>query len=220
MWSLGAALGYRVELKPCRDAGDGSFDAVFFRRDDHAAAVRVTAASVPARVGGAWREFANNPLVAIGRRDLTRELRAYLQQRLPAHMVPAFFVVMESLPKTTAGKVDVASLPAPEPAGRQRAAPRRRPDPSLAALAALWERLLGVEAVHRDESFFELGGNSLLVIQLVHLIEQELGVRISPVAVFEQPTLRGLARLIAEKTTPGPEAKLIAPARHGEGRTE
>jgi acyl carrier protein len=119
-----------------------------------------------------------------------------VQSRLPSHMVPSFFVVMESLPKTTAGKVDVASLPPPEPVARSRAAPLRRSDPTVAALAALWERLLGVEAVQREESFFELGGNSLLVIQLVHLIEQELAVQISPVAVFEQPTLRGLARLI------------------------
>jgi len=198
VWALAEALRYRVEVEPARGAADGSFDAVFFRRDDGKEGLPVTAASVPAGEGNhsRWRELTNTPLVATGRGELTRELRTYVQSRLPSHMVPSFFVVMESLPKTTAGKVDVASLPPPEPVARSRAAPLRRSDPTVAALAALWERLLGVEAVQREESFFELGGNSLLVIQLVHLIEQELAVQISPVAVFEQPTLRGLARLI------------------------
>ncbi|MDQ3982113.1 MAG: amino acid adenylation domain-containing protein, partial [Actinomycetota bacterium] len=91
------------------------------------------------------------------------ELRAFLAERLPAHMIPAAFVPLDELPLTPAGKVDRAALPAPGP---------QRPDlghgyeepvtETEKLLAEIWSEVLGVERVGRTDNFFDLGGHSLL----------------------------------------------------------
>jgi acyl carrier protein len=188
---VAAANGYRaaVTWSPGRD--DGSVDATFFRDEG-----TITSASVPSTGSGAWERYANRPLSVHRRAELATELLAYLRARLPAPMIPASMIALEALPTTAAGKVDVAALPPP---ARAPASPYRRAserNPTEAALAALWTEILGIDEIPRDENFFDLGGDSLDVIRLVDLIEKELGPRISPVAVFKEPTLAGLARVV------------------------
>jgi hypothetical protein len=93
------------------------------------------------------------------------EVRRRLGQRLPGFMVPAAVVVLESLPLTVNGKVDTGALPAPEftGAGRYRA-------PSTAieeVLAGIYAQILGLERVGVDDSFFDLGGDSLSAMRMV-----------------------------------------------------
>ncbi len=95
-----------------------------------------------------------------------RMLRHFLQQRVPAYMVPSAFVFLEALPLTPNGKIDRAALPVPEaPTPTTRyVAPRTR---SEALLATIWEEVLGLEQVGVHDNFFELGGHSLLATQLI-----------------------------------------------------
>jgi amino acid adenylation domain-containing protein len=190
LWTLGKMLGCSVELGWSRGAVDGTYDAAFVGSDR---APRPVLLAEP--VGTDWRSWVNQPLAAIYRRELVRELRDYLQARLPAHMLPAFFVIVDSLPTTRAGKIDLGALPPPQPLTRHASAVRR-PNGTRARLATVWEQLLGVESVEEDESFFELGGNSLAAIELAGRIEDAFGIRISPVSIFERPTLGGLADLL------------------------
>ncbi|WP_346364369.1 non-ribosomal peptide synthase/polyketide synthase [Bosea sp. (in: a-proteobacteria)] len=128
------------------------------------------------------------------------ELMSWLGARLPAAMVPAFFVVLERLPLTAAGKVDRdalgrRALEAPAAIDvKQSAAPR---DPVEAKLAKIWHQLLGVERVGIDDDFFGLGGHSLLATRLISRIRRELDCELPLRAVFEAPTVAGLARRIA-----------------------
>jgi len=127
------------------------------------------------------------------------ELRAFLAARLPEYMVPAVFVPLESLPLSPSGKVDrraLSALAAPERArdpGAELVAPRT---PTEKALAEVWKELLGLEQVGAGDSFFELGGYSLLAIQVIARIRQAFGVEISLREVFATPTITGLAGLI------------------------
>ena len=128
-------------------------------------------------------------------------LRAKLADRLPAHAVPAAIVVLPALPVTVNGKLDVRALPAPE----YRAGTYRAPGSATeAALAAVYGAVLGVEsgAVSVDESFFDLGGDSISAMRLVAAVREDLGIELSVSAVFEAPTVQELAeRLTADSAT-------------------
>ncbi|GMU10103.1 non-ribosomal peptide synthetase/type I polyketide synthase [Corallococcus caeni] len=123
------------------------------------------------------------------------ELRTFLQQRLPAYMVPAAFVHLEAIPLTSNGKRDRKALPAPEDTTREAAfiAPRT---PTEERLAALWAGLLRAERVSVEEDFFELGGHSLLATQVVSRVRQAFDVELPVRALFEAPTVAALAARI------------------------
>ncbi|HNA52532.1 MAG TPA: condensation domain-containing protein, partial [Mycobacterium sp.] len=120
-------------------------------------------------------------------------VRAALAQRLPAYMVPAAVVVLEGLPLTVNGKLDVRSLPAPEYQGTTYRAPSTATEETLAGIYA---QVLGVERVGADDSFFDLGGHSLSATRALARVRDELGVEVPIRAVFGAPTVAGLAAWI------------------------
>jgi amino acid adenylation domain-containing protein len=127
------------------------------------------------------------------------ELRGFLRERLPEHMVPSAFVALSALPLTGNGKVDRQALPAPEamPAAEGGyVAPRT---PVEARVAAIWAELLGVERVGIADDFFDLGGHSLLATQIVARVRNAFGLEDLPLnRLFEQPTVAAMALLVTE----------------------
>ncbi|GAA5152499.1 hypothetical protein GCM10023321_21320 [Pseudonocardia eucalypti] len=131
---------------------------------------------------------------ALGEGATAEELRGWLRGRLPEHMVPAGIVVLPEFPLTPAGKVDRRALPEPELGA---AAPHRAPSTDTeATLCELYAELLDVPSVGADDSFFELGGSSLLATRLVASVEQRLGAAVALRALFDAPTPRLLGRLV------------------------
>ncbi|MDX2090267.1 MAG: amino acid adenylation domain-containing protein [Kofleriaceae bacterium] len=141
-------------------------------------------------------------------------LRAHLAALLPGYMVPAAFVVLAALPLTPNGKVDRKALSAPEQGAlveREYVAPRTEAEELL---AGIWSQQLGVERVGLHDDFFALGGHSLLVMQLVARVRQVLAAELTVRAVFEAPTLAGMAEAIGRAT--GAVAPALVPvARDG-----
>jgi amino acid adenylation domain-containing protein len=127
------------------------------------------------------------------------ELRRFAQERLPEAMTPSVFVFLDELPLTPNGKVNRKALPAPE--GRRPElettylAPGTGPEK---AIAKVWSELLGVEQVGSNDNFFDLGGNSLLVVQAQSRLREALGHDLPVVKLFQYPTVKALARFLGE----------------------
>jgi len=173
--------GFRVEL--------GEIETALSRLDS----VREAAVLVRERGAGAYLVAY---VVPAGGTELDAgKLRAALAAALPDYMVPRIFIPLVGMPRTATGKVDRRALPAPERETRKgkRLAPR---DDLERALAGFWAEALGGGGDDIEEDFFEAGGNSLLAMRIVGSIRRELNADLPVSAVFREPTIAGLARLL------------------------
>ncbi|WP_165762733.1 condensation domain-containing protein, partial [Mycolicibacterium vulneris] len=165
--------GYRIELGEIRAALaalDGVEQAVVVAREDRPGDKRL--------VG-----------YVTGTADPV-QLRSQLAERLPEYMVPAAVVVLDALPLTVNGKLDTRALPAPEYAsGEGYRAPGTATEEILAGIYA---RVLGLERVGVDDSFFDLGGDSLSAMRLVGAVNAGLDAHLAVRTVFEAPTVAQL----------------------------
>jgi amino acid adenylation domain-containing protein len=124
------------------------------------------------------------------------ELRAFLRARIPEYMMPASFTIIDALPLTPHGKLDRSALPEPV---EQREDVRTESEASTdaeKAIAAIWSELLGVERVGMDENIFDIGANSILVIEAQQRLERG-GWIVSILDFFRYPTVKALAVSLA-----------------------
>ncbi|WP_432728639.1 amino acid adenylation domain-containing protein [Variovorax sp. W6] len=139
-------------------------------------------------------------------------LRARLAERLPDYMLPAAFVPLDALPLNANGKLDRAALPAPDDEAHARHGYRAPEGEHEEALARIWESLLGVARVGRDDGFFELGGHSLLAVRMVSQLRQRFGIELALTTVFARPRLAELAAEVA-RSTPDAADPIVAADR-------
>jgi amino acid adenylation domain-containing protein len=122
------------------------------------------------------------------------ELRRWLEERVPPHLVPQSWVFLPELLLGPGGKLDRGALPAPDALRPRLAgapvAPRSRAE---RALAALWTTVLGFESLGVEDDFFELGGDSITAVQLTTRLQRWLDAGVPLAALFEAPTIAGLA---------------------------
>jgi aspartate racemase len=128
-------------------------------------------------------------------------LLAALKNSLPDYMVPSAIVTLSTLPRTPNGKLDRAALPVAQPTAIEDIFVRPG-TPLEERLARIWSALLKVEQIGTRDNFFELGGHSLLGLRLVNQLREALGEHLSPVMVFEAPTVAAMAKLLETKFAP------------------
>jgi amino acid adenylation domain-containing protein/non-ribosomal peptide synthase protein (TIGR01720 family) len=153
----------------------------------------------------------NDPLGVRRRAALVATLRDHLRSRLPDHMVPAAVVVVDHLPLTTNGKLDVAALPEPDVGPT---ASGRPPATALeAAVCAVVADVLGLPSIGADDNFFLLGGHSLLAMRLVARLKAEVGgeLRVSDVMAGQTPEAFAAALEAAPEGRGGDSDLALAP---------
>ncbi|MET0397350.1 MAG: beta-ketoacyl synthase N-terminal-like domain-containing protein, partial [Longimicrobiaceae bacterium] len=192
--------GFRVEPGEVEGAlalHPGVREAVVTVRRDASGAATLVAYVVPAADAGA---------------ALVDGARRHLRDRLPEHMVPGAFVVLDSLPLTPNGKIDLRALPAPERSGggRESGAPLTETE---RAVAAIWEETLGVAHVGVGDNFFDLGGHSLLLVRVHSRLQERFPDRVALIDLFEHQTLGALAAQLDRH--PGAATAGRLPARAG-----
>ncbi|MEK6278967.1 MAG: amino acid adenylation domain-containing protein [Acidobacteriota bacterium] len=187
--------GYRIEL--------GEIESVLRRNDQ----VREAIVVVQEPAGG------EKQLVAYVVADDSVKvsgLRKWLKERLPEYMIPAALVLMQELPLTPNGKVDRRALPDPDMHGTPEetyVAPQTELEQSL---ATIWQEVLGLERVGLSDNFFDLGGHSLLLVQVQSKLREHLDRPVPVLDLFKYPTIGSLAKHLS--TQSGPKAGEVTDA--------
>lgn len=178
--------GHRIEL--------GEIESALLRHDEIKQAVVVAREANNADV-----RLVAYVVTTDGAKLDTTELRQKLSEQLPDYMVPSFLVLLDELPLSRNGKVDLKALPAPETAQRSRdehyVAPRNEIE---ATITRVWQEVLGVERLGINDNFFDAGGHSLLMVQVHNKLTDLFDKKISIVEMFAKPTISALAEYFSE----------------------
>lgn len=146
------------------------------------------------------RHLANDPMFATTSQRLTPVLFDWLRDRLPGYMIPAVLVFLERLPTNANGKLDIRQLPPPEGERPELESAFVSPVmPTEKLLARIWCDVLKLDRVGIEDSFFDLGGDSILLIQVLARI-REFGLTVSPRQAFEHQTIAALAQCLGTQT--------------------
>ncbi|HEY4932224.1 MAG TPA: amino acid adenylation domain-containing protein [Terriglobales bacterium] len=173
--------GFRIELGEIESVlakRAGVKQAVILAKDDERGDKRLLAYVV------ADRDQNNSP----------EELRAHLKQQLPEFMVPSAIVLLPRIPLTANGKIDRQALPEPEAVEtKSYIAPKTATEESV---AKIWADVLRRDRISTDDNFFDLGGHSLLATQVISRMREQFRIELPIRALFESPTVSGLAEAI------------------------
>jgi hypothetical protein len=193
---------YDVNLTWARSGALDHFDAVLYHRKKWSGPK--LAHGLPPLSG---RGVANAPSRRVNAENLATEWAGYLRQSLPEYMVPTDYVVLEALPLTPNGKVDRSKLPAPSRSARRSGIQYAAPINELeTTIAAVWQALLNVPRVGREDNLFDVGANSLLTVQAHNRLCKALERTLSLVDMFRFPTVKALAAHLAATDSNAPRA--------------
>jgi amino acid adenylation domain-containing protein len=131
------------------------------------------------------------------------ELRKFLAEKVPQHMIPAVLVPISSLPLTPNGKVDRAALPAASIVVRSDAIVEAAANELEQAIIATWREFLSADRIGPNDNFFDLGGNSLLLVRIHTSLQKALRITMPITALFEFTTVQSLARHLSGKISSG-----------------
>jgi aspartate racemase len=134
----------------------------------------------------------------------SQELRSFLAGKLPQFMVPSLFVELKAFPLTPNGKVDRSALPAPVFAARSEHEGEERASGTEQTIVTLWKRVLRLDYVGLDDNFFDLGGDSLLLVAVHSNLQKSLQMNIQVTDLFEFTTIRTLAKHLDGATSAAP----------------
>jgi natural product biosynthesis luciferase-like monooxygenase protein len=199
--------GHRVEL--------GEIEAALMRHPSVEEAV-VIDLEVPDQTSRLAAYITTRSGAAIG----TTDLRAFVSERLPEYMVPSHFQVLPALPRTPNGKIDRKALPAPHAGPGVEPAPESQPHTDVEQMVAgIWQDVLHTPRVGLDQNFFDLGGHSLLTMQVLARVRSATGRQLPITDMFRFPTVRSLASHLARGDDPPPPTSIDGPDR-GASRRE
>jgi amino acid adenylation domain-containing protein len=149
-----------------------------------------------------------------GARPTTSELRRWLRERLPEYMMPTVFVTLDALPLLPSGKVDRRALPSADQARPLLEEAFVAPQTEMEKMvAAVWAQALGLEQVGLHDNFFDLGGHSLLMVQVHSKLQERLGRGLAMVELFQYPTVSTLARHLSVSVSERQQQSVLAESR-------
>lgn len=191
-YALGHISTYHVNVSWTRGVHDGRYDVLLSRKD----LASTFEAPQDDRAMLANHRYTNTPRIGLDSEMLISQLRDFLRERLPDYMVPAVFLLLDTLPMTANGKLDRNALPSPNKAAREETyvAPRNQYE---AQLAHIWKEVLQIEQVGIYDNFFELGGDSLVAIQIVYKARQS-GIQLRPIHLMQYQTIADLAEVVSK----------------------
>jgi len=213
LWELAASMGYALELRFACSGHPGRIDAAFRPLDEsngHKGSCFVDRPAVD--LAASASAYGNNPIMSKLTQHLGKILRDHLAKDLPEYMVPSVFVPLEAMPLSPNGKVDRKSLPEPASVRPEVAGTYVPPTSNLQEiLCYIWENVMSIDRVGIDDAFLELGGHSILAVQIQARLSEIFPFPIELRSIFEAGTVAHLAEhLIAVGNGVGVDADEVA----------
>ncbi|ELS02826.1 non-ribosomal peptide synthase/amino acid adenylation enzyme [Xenococcus sp. PCC 7305] len=219
LWRLQEKLPYEIYINWSGNAADGHYDAVLLKRESSSSSTSTSTSTSHKILPNweanyevkAWNAYANNPLKQQFNRHLVLQLPKFLEPRLPEYMIPPDFVLLESLPTTPSGKVDRQALPSPDGEiirEHKYVAPSTDIEQTL---IDVWQELLLLKKVSIHDNFFEIGGDSILSIQVVSHAKNA-GIQITTKQIFQNQTIAELAQVANTSIKISPNQGLVTGA--------
>ncbi|MGH3581002.1 MAG: amino acid adenylation domain-containing protein, partial [Mycobacterium sp.] len=205
----GEAIGYHVVVT--WGAQPGTLDAIFIAPESHRGhPPPLTDLYLPPTLAHQHTPHASDPRTSTKISAVRQQVSAHL----PDYMVPSQIVVLDEFPLTSSGKIDRKALPAPVFAATAFQAPQTQTEKIVAGIYA---QFLGVERVGLDDSFFDLGGDSLMAMPVIDAINKTLGTHLAVRTIFDAPSVRSLSQKLGTRADPaGPSFASV----HGADTTE
>ncbi len=197
-WDLGESYGYEVDAGWSDSDSSGAYD-VFFQSKSSTETMLI---GVPGRFSAGIA--GNHPLRGKLARNLGPKLRIHCQENLPEYMLPSHFIMLSDLPLTTNGKIDKRALNTPE-----KLTTRSDQEITLAendlekSIATIWGEFLGLSEPSVTDNFFDLGGHSMMMIQVCNRLRERLNCDVPVLMMFQFPTIRALAQALSSATHQG-----------------
>jgi amino acid adenylation domain-containing protein/FkbM family methyltransferase len=187
MTTMLESRGYSIKIEKDNALEDTELYLVYAIRTDYAESLSESVNLDNSKIEFNWSQSA-----------FTNDVRTYLSKKLPAHMVPSVFTLLEELPLTSNGKIDRKLLPQPEikESSKVYVKPRTRLEKIL---SGLWKNILQVDNISITDNFFEIGGTSLLCVKFVSTLQKELDKKIPIVKVFQYPTVSSLSEYFEKR---------------------
>jgi ubiquinone/menaquinone biosynthesis C-methylase UbiE/alpha-ketoglutarate-dependent taurine dioxygenase/acyl carrier protein len=189
---LSESLGYVASIA-WSESSSGNFDVTLRRPNIALTSTRKMSSDVYPE----WNRYANNPIRSDLARKLEPELRESLAVKLPEHMVPSHFLILDALPRTSNGKLDRKALPSPDHLRSDLkqvfVAPRNATEEKV---ASVWAEVLKLKMVGIHDNFFDLGGHSLLGTQVIARLSKLFETPLQLRWLFQFPTVASLAAKI------------------------
>jgi acyl carrier protein len=176
--------GYRIELGEIESALSevpGLKEVAVMLREDRPGMLRLVA------------YYNCHPNVAL----TSQQLRDALKIQLPEYMIPTAFILMTDMPLSSHGKVNLKALPPPESGPGESEETSAPLDELQLTISKIWCEVLGCAQVNTQDNFFDLGGNSLLILQIFKKLESILPAECQVIDLFKYPTIQSLAEFIA-----------------------
>ncbi|MDZ8027175.1 MAG: amino acid adenylation domain-containing protein [Nostoc sp. DedQUE11] len=201
LWNFSQELPYKIDINWSSSEIDGSYDIILQRHStvETEFSGRQVLLTFPQKTfhPQSWNSYANNPTpVKVLQRTFVANLRRFLKQKLPDHMIPSRFVQLSALPLTANGKVDRKALPAPAQTlngSENFVAPRT---PIEEGVAEIWSKVLGIKNIGVHDNFLALGGHSLLAFQILCRIRDIFQVELPMRHFFEAASIAEMAQSI------------------------
>jgi len=202
LWALEHQLFYEIQIDWAERSNTASYDLLCVPRSGQTIETSVWRVSDRETNVKPWSAYANVLRPHLTQQRLELELRQHLSRKLPDYMVPSTFVWIEALPLTPTGKLNRRALPPPNASLPHLDDVYIPPATDLQRqIAATWSQVLGIEKLGIESSFFNIGGHSLLAMQVISRLSDSLNMDIPLRMMFEKPTIRGFAEAIIDMQT-------------------
>lgn len=205
LWTLGDKTGYDVQIGWLGSPAIDSFDLLLTLRSAPQSRETFDFSPDVTNTDRPLTVYANEPRRTDLAGNFLSSLRKFLRERLPSHMVPSSVVLLDKLPMTANGKLDRRGLPDPS---RERSDTQEKFVPPQSEteklVARIWQECLGVEKVGLYDNFFDIGGHSLLLVQVHDRLRKTFRTQLSIIDLFSFPTVNSLAKSVSRELGDSP----------------